>query len=224
MTQRGLRVEGLATRGGGRAVLRGVDLNLSPGDFLLLLGRNGAGKTTLFRCLLGLTRHSGTVRVDHGGATPGRHADVAPVLDRSSLHPGWSVKANIDYQLNESAGHRHQLVQELLSPEILRARAGRLSTGQRKTVMLSIALASGAPVLLLDEFANGLDLAGRHQMRVHLRRACEQGRIVIATGHDLTAFEGLPSCVGELVDGTLLDVTTAHPLLRRPESHDLRAP
>ncbi|ROQ04475.1 ABC-2 type transport system ATP-binding protein/iron complex transport system ATP-binding protein [Rathayibacter sp. PhB93] len=213
----GLHIEQLATRSCGRAVLRGIDLELAPGDFMLLLGPNGAGKTTLLRCLLGLTRYSGSLRVDVGGAATGRRADFAPVLDRTSLHPGWSVRANVDYQLNDSKGHRRPLVQELIPSAILRSAAGRLSTGQRKTVMLAIALAGDAPVLLLDEFANGLDLAGRQQLRTGLRRACADGRIVLATGHDLSAFEGLPSRVAELVDGRLVDVTEAHPSLRRAE-------
>ncbi|NRG41156.1 ABC transporter ATP-binding protein [Rathayibacter sp. VKM Ac-2835] len=217
MTEReGLHVEGLATRGGGRAVLRGIDLHLEPGDFLLLLGANGAGKTTLLRCLLGLTRHSGSVRVDVGGAAAS-HAHFAPVLDRTSLHPGWTVRANVDYQLNDSKGHRRSLVQELVPSAVLRSAAGRLSTGQRKTVMLAIALAGDSPVLLLDEFANGLDVAGRQELRTGLQQACGDGRIVLATGHDVSAFEGLPSHVAELVDGVLVDVTAAHQGLRRVE-------
>ncbi|WP_301952432.1 MULTISPECIES: hypothetical protein [unclassified Rathayibacter] len=83
--------------------------------------------------------------------------------------------------------------------------------------MLAIALAGDAPVLLLDEFANGLDVVGREQMRAGLRRACADGRIVVATGHEVSVFEGLPSRIAELVDGRLVDVTEAHPGLRRAE-------
>jgi manganese/iron transport system ATP-binding protein len=216
-TGEGLHVEGLATGGGPRAVLRAIDLHLVPGDFLLLRGANGAGKTTLLRCLLGLTRHRGSVRVEVGGGARRPRADVAGVLDRSSLHPRWSVKANVDYQLDDSRGHRRPPVQELVPSAILRSAAGRLPTGQRKTVMLAIALAGDAPVLLLDEFANGLDVVGREQMRAGLRQACREGRIVVATGHDVSVFEGLPSRIAELVDGRLVDVTEAHPGLRRAE-------
>lgn len=206
--QHGLRIDGLSKTVYGRAVLDRIHLHLEPGDFYMMLGQNGAGKTTFFRCLLNLAAHSGEVSVvGAGGCASSARADFAPVLDRNTLYGSWSVKANIDYQLNNSRGHASPVVEALVPRDIMRRTAARLSTGQRKTVMMAIALAGSAPVLLLDELANGLDSIGRQQMRHHLRNAAGAGRIVIATSHDLDAFEGLPSRVGRLAGGQLTDVT-----------------
>ncbi|WP_426320425.1 ATP-binding cassette domain-containing protein [Microbacterium sp. E-13] len=206
----GLRVHGLGKASRGLVILDDVSLELPWGSFYMLLGENGAGKTTLFRCLLGLTRHTGLVEVAGAGGSATR-TGFAAVLDQGSLYRGWSVRANIDYQLNDSAGHRHPEVRAMVPDRMLGVRAGRLSTGQRKLVMLAAALASDARVLLLDEFSNGLDQQHRALMRQRLVHATRDGgRIIVATGHDLETFEGLPTSVGGLVDGRLRELDAVY--------------
>lgn len=204
----GLHIEKLGKVVRQRTVLRDINLELQGGDFFMLLGENGAGKTTLFRCLLGLTRHSGAVRVTGaGGSLAPARAGFAPVLEHAGFFRSWSVKANIDYQLNSTRAHDRPLIKQLVSPQILRSRTSQLSTGQRKLVQLAIALSSDAPVLLLDEFANGLDFGHRKLLREEIQAASRGGRIILATGHELETFDGLPTRVAKLSEGSLQDVS-----------------
>lgn len=202
-TVAGLTVRGLRKSFGRREVLD-VDLHLDEGEVCVILGENGAGKTTLFRCLLGLDDHHGEVRI--GGVRAGGR--MLGILDRPMLYPRWSAAANLRYLLNDSDADGRELVRELVGPELLRQRVGRMSTGQTKLVLLAALLASDADVLLLDEFANGLDQTTRARFREVVSHEVDaRRRIVIATGHDLSAFGSLPTRVLLLHDRTLHDIT-----------------
>ncbi|MDQ0647252.1 ABC-2 type transport system ATP-binding protein [Microbacterium natoriense] len=187
---------------GARPILD-VALSLDAGDFCLILGENGAGKSTFFRCLLELDNHDGVVEVN--GKRPRRH--ILGILDHPMLYPRWSAAANLRYVLNDSHADKIPVVQDLLG-DLLRRPYGKMSTGQRKLVLLATLLASDADVLLLDEFSNGLDQSTRSRFREAVHRDLkERGRTIIATGHDLYAFESLPTRVMVLRDTQLTDIT-----------------
>lgn len=198
-----LSVVGLRKSYGARRVLD-VDLELVPGDFCVILGENGAGKSTFFRCLLDLDNHEGTVRVR--GEEP--QARILGILDHPMMYSRWTAAANLRYALNDSDAEKRPAVRALLSDDLLRARVGRMSTGQRKLVLLAALLASDADVLLLDEFSNGLDQRARSLFRDVIQDdLATRARTVIATGHDLSAFGELPTRVLILDDSKLVDLT-----------------
>lgn len=123
------------------------------------------------------------------------------------LYPRWSASANLRYVLNDSHADKIPVVQELLGDLLCRT-YGKMSTGQRKLVLLAALLASNADVLLLDEFSNGLDQSTRSRFRRAVHRDLQdRGRTIIATGHDLHAFESLPTRVLVLCDTQLTDIT-----------------
>lgn len=97
------------------------------------------------------------------------------------------------YALTDSAGASRPVVGKLVDERMLAQRVGRLSTGQKKLVLLATTLAGEAEVVLLDEFANGLDQDARRRFRNVVRDELGRGRSFIATGHDLAAFGDLPT-------------------------------
>ncbi len=189
-------------------VLRGVNLIAGGGSVTAILGENGSGKTTLLTCLLGLQQHAGSVDIlgGEGKALPTQGSTFG-VLDRFLLYPRWTVKANVNYFLNDPKALDHQSVTSLVPRSWSRARAGTLSTGQVKLVMLGIAFASSAPVVVLDEFVNGLDESARQTAKAHILQAQREGRIIIATGHDLAILEEVATHTYILQQGQLTDVT-----------------
>ena len=208
-----LSISELAVSIEGNEILRGVDLDVSPGEWVAVIGPNGAGKSTLLRAVGGSLPHAGSISF---GGTPSaslsrreRARLVATVAQHPVVPPGMRV---VDYVLlgrtpyiaplgRESAGDL-RIVEERLHALDLDGFAGReletLSGGERQRVFLARALVQSAPILLLDEPTSALDIG--HQQEVlelidALRR--EHRLTVLATMHDL-------SLAGEFADRLVL--------------------
>jgi ABC-type multidrug transport system ATPase subunit len=133
---------------------------------------------------------------------------VLGILDNPMMYSRWTAAANLRYVLNDSGADKRPEVQSLLDRPLLRSRYGKMSTGQRKLVLLAALIASSAEVLLLDEFSNGLDQGTRRKFREVIGESVgARRRTVIATGHDLGAFGELPTRVLVLHDTRLVDLT-----------------
>ena len=167
---------GLGAHFGSAPVLCEVDMAVSPGECLAVVGRSGSGKTTLARCLVGLhTRSAGSVRLD-GELLAGRAVDRAPATrgriqlvpqdPYGSLHPRRSVGAAIARPMRLLHGvdgrEADAAVADLLrrvglDPAFAARRPAELSGGQRQRVALARALAARPDVLVCDEITSALD-------------------------------------------------------------------
>jgi len=157
---------GVGKRVGRRDVLSGVDIRIERGERVALLGLNGAGKTTLLRCILGLARFDGDIRVD--GRSPShvlardRIAYVpqrAPRFDVSlaSFLRWFAELRGIDVEDVECRAADFGLDIAEHGTKVLT----ELSGGMLQKAVLSIALAAGADLLLLDEPTANLDADSR---------------------------------------------------------------
>jgi heme exporter protein A len=144
-----LALRGVACVRGGRLLFEGIELALEPGGAAVVTGPNGAGKSSLLRVAAGLLR-AAAGKVDRRGAVA--LADENTALDeRLTLGQALGFWARLD-------GVRAEAGMEPLGLLPLRDVPVRmLSTGQRKRATLARVVASGAPLWLLDEPANGLD-------------------------------------------------------------------
>ena len=196
-----IEAQGLWVERGRRAVLRGVDLALHPGDALALVGPNAAGKSTLVRALAGLlspVRGEVLLEGRRLSAWP-RSAlarRVALVAAEDSAPERLAVQDRVALGRYPHRGpltpfndaDRGAVAQALRTTEIehlARRPLGTLSAGERQLALLARGLAQDPAVLLLDEPASHLDV--RHQL--HLFRVLDQARqrgvAVLAVIHDL---------------------------------------
>jgi peptide/nickel transport system ATP-binding protein len=216
LVARGLRVADRA----GRAVLRGVDLEVAAGELIAVVGRSGAGKTTLGRVLAGLVPAAGTVAVD-GAVLPRRrrradrrrvqyvHQDARatfrphrPVLEQVA-RPAVLLRGASRAEAREAAA---ALLGRLgLDPATAERRPGTLSGGQLQRAAVARALVARPEVLVADEVTSALD--ARHRARVlaaldGLRRT--HATAVLLISHDLPLVEQVADRVLVVEDGRVL--------------------
>jgi ABC-2 type transport system ATP-binding protein len=190
-------ISGLVKTFGHVRALDGLDLTVEAGEVHGFLGPNGAGKSTTLRVLLGLLRaDAGTVRVL--GADP--WADAAELHRRTAYVPG-----DVALWPNLSGGEVIDLINRLRGGLDERRRASLVerfdldptkkcraySKGNRQKVALVAALASDAPLLLLDEPTAGLDPLMDQVFRDTLRELRADGRTVLLSSHILSEVENL---------------------------------
>lgn len=197
-----LALRNVSAHYGGRIALDDVSLSFRPGCITGLIGPNGAGKTTLFRAALGfLPATSGEVRLLdrplHEWSDDARARTIAYLPQSAESH--WPLKAHRLVALGRMP-HRagfapltatdNAIVAEALARCDAAALADRrmdeLSAGERARVLLARALATAAPVLLVDEPAAHLDPAHQLQLMELLREEAARGTAVAVTLHDLS--------------------------------------
>lgn len=167
MTDPLLEIKGLRAGYGGKPVLQGIDLEVSQGEIVAVIGRNGVGKSTLMKTLIGLVESmAGTIRLgstELTGLTPFRRArlGIGYVPQGRDVFPRMSVRENL--QVGESMRGSiepgvYERVYELFP--ILRERAGQqagtMSGGQQQQLAIGRVLIGSPRLLLLDEPSEGI--------------------------------------------------------------------
>ncbi|MDX3900647.1 MAG: heme ABC exporter ATP-binding protein CcmA [Sphingobium sp.] len=172
-----LTLADLACLRGGRLLFAGLNLALGPGEAALLTGPNGIGKSSLMRLCAGLLRPFAG-RVERSGGIAMADERLALDIDRA-LGDALKFWAALD-----GGERRVDAALDSLALAPLRAVPVRmLSTGQRKRAMLARVMASGAPIWLLDEPANGLDSDSVALLGRIVADHLAAGGIVLAASH-----------------------------------------
>ena len=191
---------------GSSEVLKGVDLGLGAGEIVALMGRNGSGKTTLLRCLTGLLApRSGTVAAGEGAPVPGRSVALCPQTPEDIL---FRDRVDSEIETTLRANGRPEQAGAWLEELGIAALAGRhprdLSAGERLLVGVAAVVATGAPVLLLDEPTRGLDPDAKRLLIQLLRRYVGGGRAVVFATHDVELAAELATRVVMLASGEII--------------------
>jgi osmoprotectant transport system ATP-binding protein len=232
-----LEIRNLSYAIDGRAVLRGVSLDVKAGETLVLLGRSGSGKTTLLKAINGLIASAaGEVRFEGKAAAEWDairlRRRMGYVIQDAGLFPHWTVERNIGLvpRLEEWSEDRvDKRVDELLrvvglDPPQFRARYPReLSGGQRQRVGIARALAADPPLLLLDEPFGALDPITRFDLQrqfLALRR--EMGKAAVFVTHDVREALMMATRIALLKDGAL-EVMAPPEEFRKSENAEARA-
>lgn len=216
----------LAVRRGRIEALRGIDLTVTPGETIALMGRNGAGKSTLLATLVGMVEpSSGSVTV--GGHTPHRthprelirQVGLVPQEPRDLLYADTvgAECAAADADAGAAPGSCRALVDELL-PQVPDATHPRdLSEGQRLALALAIVLTGRPPLLLLDEPTRGLDYAAKARLVDVLRALAAEGHAIVLATHDVELAAELARRVVILAEGEIVaDGPTAQVVVSSP--------
>lgn len=222
-----LRIAGLRFQPNGRAVLDGLELELSGEGISVILGANGTGKTLLLRLLAGLLpADGGTIRWGDAARPDGRMAMVfqQPMVLRLSVH------TNVEFALRPqtlSAAERRARTSEVLARVGLAHRAADcarlLSGGERQRLALARAWAMRPRLLLLDEPTASLDPGATEAVERIIREIRTEGAKVLMTTHNLGQATRLADDIVFLADGRVQEHESAQRFFARPRSAAARA-
>jgi multiple sugar transport system ATP-binding protein len=208
-------------------VLKRIDIEVAPGEFLILVGPSGCGKSTLLNIIAGLEQPSeGELRIagkNVVGVAPAQR-DIAMVFQSYALYPTMSVAENIGFALEmrkvpkEARNKRIAEVAAMLQIEhLLERRPAQLSGGQRQRVAMGRALARDPQLFLFDEPLSNLDAKLRVEMRAEIKRLHQiSGITSVYVTHDQIEAMTLGSRIAVMKDGILQQIGTPDDIYNRP--------
>tara|TARA_B100001996_G_scaffold106673_1_gene80445 strand:- start:6272 stop:7042 length:771 start_codon:yes stop_codon:yes gene_type:complete len=202
----------------GFEAVKGLNLDVKDGEFLVLLGPSGCGKSTTLRMLAGLEEVSeGEIQIDGmkvNHLPPGARG-LGMVFQSYALYPHMTIAENLSFGLRMAKGEQKIGADEIKSRvqeaagmlellEHLDKKPKELSGGQRQRVALGRALVRRPKVLLMDEPLSNLDAELRHQMRAEIRRLHDElGCTTIYVTHDQIEAMTLADRIAILDNGIL---------------------
>ena len=208
-------------------VIRGVDLQVRHGEFVVFVGPSGCGKSTLLRLIAGLeTASGGDILVDEQRVNDIGAADrgCAMVFQSYALYPHMTVRANMAFGLENAKVARQEidrLVGEaatlLRLDPLLDRKPTQLSGGQRQRVAIGRAIVRDPKIFLFDEPLSNLDAELRVSMRAELRELHQRlGATMVYVTHDQVEAMTMADRIVVLRDGRIEQVGTPQALYEHP--------
>ena len=206
-----VRLRAAVTLLGRFPALAGVDLDITPGEIVLLKGPNGAGKTTLLRLCAGLCSLSSgqgwVLGHDLGNERQMVRRRVALLGHRTGLYDDLTVAENVAFWARAAGAGQAEVDDSLerlsLSGRLADTRVGRLSAGQRRRASIAALVVRRPELWLLDEPHAGLDQQSRDTVDTLVRGAAAAGATVVLATHELERIAVLAPRVVNVVGGVV---------------------
>jgi multiple sugar transport system ATP-binding protein len=208
-------------------ILKGIDIEVENGEFLILVGPSGCGKSTLLSMIAGLdTPTSGSIHIadrDVTYALP-KDRDIAMVFQSYALYPNMNVGQNIAFGLemrNVPKAQRQEAIQRvskmLQIEHLLDRKPGQLSGGQRQRVAMGRALARYPKLFLFDEPLSNLDAKLRVEMRAEIKLLHQRTKTTtVYVTHDQVEAMTLGDRIAVMRDGLVQQFGTPDDIYSRP--------
>ncbi|MDC9825301.1 sn-glycerol-3-phosphate ABC transporter ATP-binding protein UgpC [Devosia sp. ZB163] len=209
--------------------IKGIDLDIEDGTFVVLVGPSGCGKSTLLRMIAGLeTISHGELRIGSKlvNDLPSRERGISMVFQSYALYPHMSVRDNLGFGLKISGVAKPEIERRRteaasmlgLNPYMDR-RPSQLSGGQRQRVAIGRAMVREPQVFLFDEPLSNLDAKLRNQTRVEIKRLQRQlGATVVFVTHDQVEAMTLADKIVVLHDGEVAQIGSPLDVFERPRN------
>ena len=225
----GLKLRGVKKNYGSVEVIKGVDLDIEPKEFVVFVGPSGCGKSTLLRMIAGLEEiSSGALKIGDRDMVDVASADrgVAMVFQSYALYPHMTVRDNIGFGLRMTGHSKDDIAKRTgkaadmlqLGP-LMDRKPSQLSGGQRQRVAIGRAIVREPGVFLFDEPLSNLDAALRVQMRIEIGKLHQDlGATMIYVTHDQVEAMTMADKIVVLNAGVIEQVGTPLELYHRPQN------
>ena len=222
-----LSIVNVHKRFGSVHVLKGIDLAIADGEFLILVGPSGCGKSTLLSMIAGLDDISeGEIRIGErvvNHVSP-KDRDIAMVFQSYALYPSMTVRENIEFAMKmkkvpqaERTATVERVSKTLQIDALLERRPAQLSGGQRQRVAMGRALARDPAVFLFDEPLSNLDAKLRVEVRAEIKSLHQRLKnTIVYVTHDQVEAMTLGDRIAVMKDGLVQQFGTPSEIYERP--------
>ncbi|WP_020410360.1 ABC transporter ATP-binding protein [Hahella ganghwensis] len=213
--------------GGKTEVLKGINISIENGEFLILVGPSGCGKSTLMNSIAGLESITdGQIRIggeDVSGRSP-KDRDIAMVFQSYALYPSMNVRDNIAFGLEmrkvpkeDRLNEVNRVAKMLQIEHLLDRKPSQLSGGQRQRVAMGRALARKPKIYLFDEPLSNLDAKLRVEMRTEIKKLHQNlGTTIVYVTHDQIEAMTLADRIAVMKDGIVQQFGTPQEIYDEP--------
>ena len=226
-TDKSIEIKNLSLNFGDLKVLEDLNLDITDGEFLVLLGASGCGKSTLLNCIAGLLDISdGQIFIKGNNVTWKEPKDrgIGMVFQSYALYPQMSVEGNLSFGLKNAGVPKAEIAERvaraaavLQIEPLLKRKPSQLSGGQRQRVAIGRALVREVDVFLFDEPLSNLDAKLRAELRVEIKRLHQRlGNTMIYVTHDQIEALTLADRIAIMRGGKVQQLDTPHVIYNHP--------
>jgi multiple sugar transport system ATP-binding protein len=223
----GVNIQGLSIRFGHNEVIKGLDLQVVEGEFLVLLGPSGCGKSTLLHAIAGLIDVSaGSIHIGGTDMTDAEPAErgIGMVFQSYALYPTMTVEKNMSFGPRVAGVPKAEIARRvkraadmLQLTTLLDRKPAQLSGGQRQRVAIGRALVREASVFLFDEPLSNLDAKLRAELRRELKLLHQTlGNTMVYVTHDQVEAMTLASRIVVMKSGVIQQIGTPAEVYETP--------
>jgi molybdopterin-binding protein len=208
--------------------LSDIDINVSKGDYFVLIGKSGSGKSMLLEIITGIiTPDNGSILLNNKDIinTPIQKRNIGIVYQKPTLFPHMSVFDNIAYPLKikklkkEDIQNKVQkLAEDTEITNLLKRNISNLSGGEIQRVTIARTLATNPEILLLDEPLSFLDVQLRKGMLSLLRKLNQKGQTIVHVTHDYEEALALSNKIAIIENGSIIQAGSTQEVFNNPKS------
>ena len=224
-----LKVSDLTKNFGSTQVLKQINLDVSDGEFIVLLGPSGCGKSTLLNMIAGLESvDEGEILIDDFvvNRVEPKDRNIAMVFQSYALYPAMTVRDNVIFGLKQRKVSKEQIEKSLKHfskmlqiDHLLERKPAQLSGGQRQRVAMGRALVREPHIFLFDEPLSNLDAKLRIEMRHEINKLHEKlGTTMIYVTHDQVEAMSLATRIAVMNEGIIQQIGTPQEIYDKPNS------